>query len=81
MVDEGVVRKAAILCMVVFDFIKVVGSKLFECKLGLDGFIAGTVCHHVDVAEARKVVYEDSRCLVLLSCQLAFELGNKSWLC
>ena len=38
-VDEGIVGEAAIVCMIVFNFDEVVGSELFECKLGLDGFI------------------------------------------
>ena len=81
MVDDRVVSKAAIVGMVVFDGDKMVGGKLFESLFCFDCLIAGHACHHVDVAEAGEVVDKDGCCLVALDGQLAFELGDKAWLC
>ena len=39
-VDEGIVGEAAVVGVVVLDGDKMVGGKLFECKFGVDGFIA-----------------------------------------
>ena len=79
-VDECIVSKAAIVGMVVFNGDTMVGGKLLESLLCLDCFIAGHVCHHVDVVEAGEVVNKDGCCLVALNGQLAFELGNKTLL-
>ena len=48
-VDEGVVGKAVIVCMVVFNFDRVVCCILFEHQFGLDSLIPRGVCHQVDV--------------------------------
>ncbi len=52
MVDERIVVKASIVSMVVINGDKMVGGELFKSLLCLDCFIAGHVCHHVDVVEA-----------------------------
>ena len=39
-VDEGIVGEAAVVGVVVLNVDKMVGGELFECKFGLDGFIA-----------------------------------------
>ena len=81
MVDERIVGEACAIGVVVFNGDKMVGSKLLESLLCLDCFIAGNACHHVDVAEAGEVVDKNGCCLVALDGQLAFELGDKAWLC
>ncbi len=80
-VNECIVSEAAIVSMVVFNGDNMVGGKLFKSLFCLDSFIAGHACHHVDVAEAGEVVEKNGCCLVALDGQLAFELGNKAWLC
>ena len=81
MVDVRIVGEAAIVSVVVFNGDKMVGNELFESLLCLDCFIAGHVCHHVDVAEAGEVVNKNGCCLVALDGPLAFELGDTTWLC
>ncbi len=77
MANKHIVSKAAIVGMVVFDGDKMVGGALFESLLCLDCFIAGHVCHHVDVVEAGEVVNKDGCCLVALNCQLALSWATK----
>ena len=66
--------------MVVLNVEEVVGGKLFKCLLCLDGLGAGSACHEMCVAEAGEVVDKDCDSLVSLCCQLALELGDKTWL-
>ncbi len=81
MADECIVGEAAIVSIVVFNGDEMVGGKLFKSLLCLDSFITGGACHHVYITEAREVVDKDSGCFLVLSGQLAFDLGDKTWPC
>ena len=80
-VDECIVGKTAIVCMIVIDADVVVGSELLKCMFCLDGFVTAEVLHEMDIAEAREVVDEDGCCLVSLFGQRSLELGDESRLC
>ena len=77
-VNEGIVAKATIFSIVVFNGEKNIGGKSFKSLFCLEGFITGGTGHNVIIVEARRVVNQGSDYLLLLICQLVFELGYKS---
>ncbi len=76
-VNEGIVTKATIVSIVVFNGEKMIGFKSFKSLFCLEGFITGGTGHNLITVEAQGVVNKGSGYLLLLICQLVFELGYK----
>ena len=51
MSNEGIVCKASIICIIVFNGDMVVGYKSLKCQFCLEGFVARQICHHMCVLE------------------------------
>ncbi len=76
--SEGIVVKASIVAMVVYNFDSVFCRVLFKGKLGGECFLGLVNELEVDKSEAAEVVDEDGSTLVALLGEFAFQLCVKS---